>query len=120
MVPRSFTLRPIIVTKGFLMHIHREMCRRANGTKFDRKEKERMLLKILSFVFLLPGVFLIFAARFLVSRYKLDEKVKCDFAHEMDEDGLKEYKMNKAVLNVKMFGMLVALPGFILILLVFK
>lgn len=79
-----------------------------------------LILKILAFVFIVPGVFTVFAARWLVTKYKLDSKVKCAFEHEMGEEEVAQYKQNKAVVNLKMLGMLVALPGFIMILLLFR
>jgi len=79
-----------------------------------------MLLKVLAFVLILAGVFVVFGARWLVEKYNLDRDVKCDFEGEISEDELKQYKRNKAVVNLKMLGMLLALPGFILVILLFK
>lgn len=79
-----------------------------------------LLLKILAFVFIVPGVLMVFGARGIVSRFKLDRDIKCDFEHEMSEDELIQYKCNKAVVNLKMLGMLIALPGFILFLIAFR
>ena len=79
-----------------------------------------MLFKILTFIFLIPGALLIFTARSIVSKFGTDKNVVCDFEHEMDENELKQYKYNKAVVNLKMTGMLVALPGFILAIIAFR
>ena len=77
-------------------------------------------LKVLALVLLVSGVAVVFSARWLVRRYKLDAKAGCSFESEMGEEELKQYKFNKAVVNVKLAGMLVALPGFIIIVFVFK
>jgi len=78
-----------------------------------------LILKILAFVFIISGVFTVFGARWLVARYDLGRNTKCDFEHEMSEDEVIKYRQNKAVVNLKMLGMLIALPGFIMILLIF-
>jgi len=79
-----------------------------------------VLLKILAFVFIAPGFALTLAAKGVVSRFKLDLNAKCDFEHEMGEEELKQYKFNKTVVNAKMLGMLIALPGLILLILAFR
>jgi hypothetical protein len=38
----------------------------------------------------------------------------------MDEEELEDYKLTKATVNMKMYGMLIALPGIILTLVAFK
>jgi len=79
-----------------------------------------IILKILAFAFLLAGFGMVFGAKNLVRKFNMDEKARCNFEHEMDEEELKQYKFNKAAVNTKMMGMLVALPGLILILIAFK
>lgn len=79
-----------------------------------------LTLKILGFLFLVPGILLVFFARTLVGRLSLDENVDCNFENEMSEDEIRRYKHDKAVVNLKMMGMLVALPGFVLIMIAFK
>ena len=79
-----------------------------------------MLLKILAFVFLVPGFIIALAARGIVSRFNLDKNTKCEYETQMSEDELKQYKYNKAVVNLKMLGMIIALPGIVLILVVFR
>ena len=79
-----------------------------------------MLLKVLGFIFIAAGAITVFGAGSIVSHFKLEEKASCDFENEMSEDELRLYKINKAVVNVKMLGMLLALPGLIFILVAFK
>lgn len=78
------------------------------------------ILQILGFVFLVPGFAMVFLARFIVEKYRFHEKVECNFENEMSEEEVIIYKNNKALVNVKMMGMLVALPGFIMIFVAFK
>jgi len=77
-------------------------------------------LQIVAFMLLIAGAVLVFGARKIVRKYGLDRKAKCNFEHEMTEEELENYKINKAVVNTKMLGMLVALPGIVLILVLFK
>lgn len=79
-----------------------------------------LILKILGFLFLIPGVAMVFGAKELVTKFNLKEKMKIDFEHDMSDQELEQYKFSKATVNFKMLGMLIALPGFILILIAFK
>ena len=79
-----------------------------------------MIFKILAFVFLVPGFIVVFAARWAVKKYGLDQKVKVDFEDKLEEEELTQYKFNKATVNLKMLGMLIALPGLALILFAFR
>lgn len=76
-----------------------------------------MLDIILPLIFIVPGFLVVFAARTLVKKFNLNEKTKCEFESEMSEEELADYKVNKAVVNVKMMGMLIAIPGFVLFVL---
>ena len=73
------------------------------------------VLRVLAFMFLIAGCVMVFGAGWIVRRYKLDEKVEVDFENEMGELELKQYKSNKAIVNIKMLGMLIALPGVVLL-----
>jgi hypothetical protein len=79
-----------------------------------------IILKIIAVLFIVAGFITVFAAKLAVKKYGLDEKSKCDFEHEMGEEELKQYKYNKAVVNLKMIGLLVALPGFVIMFIVFR
>lgn len=79
-----------------------------------------LILKILAFLFLIPGVIMVFAAKLAVKKFNLAEKTKINSAYEMDEEESKQYKYLKAIVNFKMLGLLVALPGFILIIIGFR
>jgi hypothetical protein len=79
-----------------------------------------IFLKILMFISIVAGFGTVLAAKAIVKRFKINENTKCNFEHEMTDEELEIYKFNKAVLNVKMMGMLIALPGFILVTIVYK
>ncbi len=79
-----------------------------------------LILKILAFVFLVPGFAMVFGARWAVEKFNLDKSMKVTFENEMNEEEILQYKTNKAVMNLKMYGLLVALPGLVLIVIAFK
>lgn len=79
-----------------------------------------IILKMLAFVLLAAGFIVVFTARFIVGKYNLDRTMKCSFENDMDDEELRQYKINKAVVNIKMLGMLIALPGLVLLLMVLK
>lgn len=78
------------------------------------------LLKVLAFIFIIAGAVIVFGARKIVSVFELDKNEKCDHADQMTEEELSLYKSNRAVVNVKMLGMLLTLPGIILILILYR
>lgn len=79
-----------------------------------------IVLKILALVFMVVGFSMALGSKPIVGKFGLDKNVICDFEHEMNEVELREYKYNKAVVNFKMLGMLVALPGIILFIFAFR
>lgn len=79
-----------------------------------------LFLKILAFVFLIPGFLTVFMARWAVTKFNFDQSMKAEFEHEMNEEELTQYKFNKAMVNIKMLGMLIALPGLVLVVIAFK
>lgn len=72
-------------------------------------------IKILGLLFIFFGACITFGAKHIVMRFGLQEKSNCDFAEEMTAEELAAYKLNKALIYVKMWGMLVLLPGILLI-----
>ncbi|NLM59490.1 MAG: hypothetical protein GX194_10335 [Clostridium sp.] len=79
-----------------------------------------IFLKILMFLFIATGFGTVLAAKAIVKRFKFNEKTECNFEHEMTDEELEKYKFERAVLNVKMLGMLIALPGLILVLFIYR
>lgn len=79
-----------------------------------------LALKILAGILLLVGFGIVLEAKYLVKRFNLDQKVEVKFEHDMNEEEMAQYKFTKATVNVKMYGMLIDLPGIILTLIAFK
>ena len=79
-----------------------------------------LALKIIAGLFLISGFCVVLAAKSLVKKFMLEEKVEVKFEHEMNEEEMAQYKFMKATVNVKIYGMLIALPGIILTLVAFK
>lgn len=77
-------------------------------------------LGILSIVIMAVGFAMVYASRFIVKKYGLDKKQKCEHEREMTAEEVEQYKINKAVLNFKMLGMLVSIPGVVLFIINFK
>lgn len=117
MVPR-ISLRPKMWMEGFLYF----------KLTFDAYYKVYLIylggnmltLKIIGFIFLVAGMIIVYPAPKHVKKYGLDKKIKCDFQNEMNEEEVKAYKQKKAEVNLKMMGMLIMLPGLIMLLIAFK
>jgi hypothetical protein len=82
--------------------------------------EQMLVLKIIAVVLLLAGFGTVLEAKNIVKKFNMARNVKTDFEHGMDEEELEDYKLTKATVNMKMFGMLIALPGIILTLVAFK
>jgi hypothetical protein len=88
---------------------------------FIREEVMLMLaMKIAAAVILVIGFGTVICAKNIVNGMKLKERVKANFENDMDDEELDRYKFYKALVNVKLVGMIIALPGFILALIAFK
>ena len=79
-----------------------------------------LALKIMAGVFLITGFGTVLEAKNLSKRFNMDQKVNVNFEHEMNEEEMAQYKQTKAAVNLKMYGMMIALPGVILTLIAFK
>lgn len=79
-------------------------------------------LKILGVVIALAGMVVVYAAPKIVSKYKLDEKKVIDpeRVQNLNEEGVQKFKKDAAIVDVKIKGVLLALPGLIIILIMFK
>lgn len=78
-----------------------------------------MIQKVAGVMFFAGGTAVVFSARWIVSKFNLDKSVTCEYENELDDNEIKSYKYSRAVINVKMAGMLSALPGLVLILVSF-
>lgn len=76
-------------------------------------------LQVLALLFMIPGFAIVYLAKLIVKKYKLNERSVCNFENELTDEEILEYKLNKAILKVKIFGLIVALPGLILFLIIF-
>ncbi len=79
-----------------------------------------LALKILAGLIIVTGFVTVIAAKKIVMRFGLDKKVKLENEHEMEAEEAEDYKMLIATVNVKRYGMLIALPGLILTLIAFR
>jgi hypothetical protein len=87
---------------------------------FAMERRYKIMIKIIPFIFLIPGFLTVFLAKIIVAKYNLDKNQKANFEHGMTEEELEQYKLNKALVNVKMLGMLIALPGLALLIILYK
>lgn len=78
------------------------------------------MLKILAFVLVAIGAISVYGAKTVVNKFELDKKIKVEFENEMTEEEIANYKNQRAVLNIKIAGMLIALPGLIIVLVFFR
>jgi hypothetical protein len=79
-----------------------------------------LALKILAGLIVITGFVTILAAKKIVKGFGLDKKVKLENEHEMEAEEAEDYRTLIATVNVKRYGMLIALPGFILTLIAFR
>ncbi|NLH96153.1 MAG: hypothetical protein GX477_02275 [Clostridiaceae bacterium] len=77
------------------------------------------VLEILAGLIMAAGVIIVASAKNIVKKYGLDRKVVLGYESELDESEAEKYRMLKATVNVKLYGMLVFLPGVILLLIAF-
>lgn len=71
-------------------------------------------VEVMGLILMVPGIVVVYLAKIIVDKYRLNEKAVCNFEGELTEEELEKYKLNKAILNTKMMGMAVLLPGLIL------
>jgi hypothetical protein len=81
-----------------------------------------ILLRIIGTMIGLAGLVVVYAAPQLVKKYKLDEKKSIDPERlaVLDESEIAKYKFDTAVLDIKLKGLILAMPGFVLLLILFK
>jgi len=79
-----------------------------------------MFLKVLALLIVAVGALIVFGAKTIVEKYELDKRIKEDFENEMTEEEIINYKKQRAIVNIKTIGMIVALPGLVMVLFLFK
>lgn len=79
-------------------------------------------LKIIGAILGLLGLIIVYAAPKIVEKKKLDEKREVDSnrIEGLSEEEVLKFKKDSAILDVKIKGLMVALPGFLIILIMFK
>jgi hypothetical protein len=81
-----------------------------------------IILQVLGILILAVGVFIVYAAPRIVEKRRLDEKktVDAERAEGLTEEEIRKIKRESAILDLKIKGVFVALPGAILILIMYK
>ncbi len=79
-----------------------------------------LALKILAGLIIVTGFVTVIAAKKIALRFGLDKKVKMENENEMEAEEVDDYKLLMATVTVKRYGMLIALPGLVLTLIVFR
>jgi hypothetical protein len=79
-----------------------------------------IVLKVLAFAFLATGFTIVYSAKSVVKKYEMDKKVECNFEGELSDEEVAKYKFDKASVNVKMMGLVISIPGIILLYLLFR
>lgn len=81
-----------------------------------------IILKIAGLIIALAGIVLVYAAPKIVDKKNLAEKKQIDPERVamLTEEEVTKFKRDSAILDLKIKGLLVALPGFVLILVMFK
>jgi len=85
-------------------------------------ETAELILKIIGLLVVIAGLIVVYAAPKIVDKNNLAEKKEIDPERtaNMDEEGVKKFKRDMAILDVKIKGILIALPGFIIIFVLFR
>jgi phosphoserine phosphatase len=73
-----------------------------------------MILKVMGICFVIIGAVITFLTKYIVRKYQIDARMTCDFENELNEKELAQYKFDKAVVNIKIIGMIVIFPGILL------
>ena len=79
-----------------------------------------IVLKTLLFTLLAAGSAVVFMADRIEKKFNMGKKESIKHSEEYDEKTLEDLKTQKAVIRVKLFGLVVLLPVIIIILIVFK
>lgn len=81
-----------------------------------------LVLRILGLMIALSGLAVVFTAARIVDRKHLDEKkeIPPEMQETMTPEEKKIYRRDMAILDVKLKGLLIAVPGFVLILIAFR
>jgi hypothetical protein len=79
-----------------------------------------MGLRILAFVLLVIGAFIVYGAKIIIKATGFDKKVKIpeNFTFNSDEER-ERYREQKALAVVKVYGLIFVVPGIVLVFIAF-
>lgn len=85
-------------------------------------ETLELIVRILGFVVAAAGLVVVYAAPQIVDRRRLAQRktIPPDMEESMTPEEKDKYRRDMAVLDVKLRGLLLAAPGFVLILIGFR
>lgn len=80
------------------------------------------IITVISGILVVAGVLIVYLAPKIVEKKKLDETRKVDPERiaGLNEEGVKKFRKESAVLDIKVKGILIALPGAIAIMILFR
>ena len=73
-------------------------------------------IEIVALVIMAIGFVVVIASKAIVKKFNLAEKQECKYADQLSEEDLENYKSNKAMFNVKITGLVITIPGLVLLL----
>lgn len=74
-------------------------------------------IDIVALIIMAIGFAVVIASKAIVKKFNLAEKQECKYADQMSEEELENYKSNKAMYNIKITGLVITIPGLVLLLL---
>jgi len=78
------------------------------------------MLKIVSIFLIILGSLIVYFAKVIVKKYEMDRNIKCEYESELCDQEITDYKLNLALIRIKIVGFVFFLPGIFLAFLVFK
>lgn len=85
-------------------------------------ETLELILRILGLIIATAGMIVVYAAPKIVAKKGLAEKKQIPPEHleKMSEEEQKKFRLDSAILDVKLKGLMLAAPGLVLILIAFR
>ena len=79
-----------------------------------------MLIKIIAFILIILGALINYGAKLIVKRTRLVDKINVDEAMNLPTNDLEGYRLTKATVRIKLLGLMLMLPGVILVFIAFR
>ncbi len=73
-------------------------------------------IDIVALVIMAIGFAVVLSSKVIVNKFNLAQKQECKYASELSEEELSNYKLNKAMFNIKITGLVITIPGLVLLL----